>query len=375
MKILIFVTNFYPYLGGLENYVLELSKRLIKKGIRVDILAYNIYKIKEFEKYEGINIYRIPCFNVLKGVYSLPQLNIKTKEILKKLSQNDYDFVITQTRFFSSSWLGMLFAKKNKIRLIHTEHGNVFVKHKNKLIQFFSWLYDISVGKRIFKNAWKVIGISKACCDFAKKRGAKNVFLVYNCVNLNLFKKQKYKSDLRKKLKIKNKFVITFTGRLIYAKGVQDLINAVESIKNIKLLIIGEGPYKEYLKRIAKKKKIDASFLGQKSQEEIVDILNISDIFINPSFSEGLPTSVLEAGAVGLPIIATAVGGTEEIIKNYKTGILVKPNNTAQLRKKILELIKDKELRERLSKEVQKTVRKKFNWDDNIKRFIEILQK
>ncbi len=87
-----------------------------------------------------------------------------------------------------------------------------------------------------------------------------------------------------------------------------------------------------------------------------------------------MPSSVLEAGAIGLPIIATAVGGTEEIIKNYKNGILVKPHNITQLRKKILELIKNKELREKLGRNAQEVVRKKFNWDNNIKRFVEILK-
>ena len=379
-RILFFTTNFYPYLGGLENYVLELARRLIKKGIKVDVLTYNVNRIEEYEEYNGIGIYRIPCYDILKDVYSLPKFNADTKMILKKLAENKYDFVITQTRFFSSSWLGMRFAKKNNIRHIHTEHGNVHVKHDNKIIELVAWLYDMTIGKKIFRSAWKVVGISKACCDFAIRMGAdlNKVLLVHNSVDTSEFmpKDRGTKERVRKELNInEGSFVITYVGRLIYAKGVHDLIKALKGMPEAVLIIIGKGPYRGELKRLADYTVVNCQFIGEKSSKEIVDLLNASDLFVNPSLSEGLPTSVLEAGACGVPIIATDVGGTREIIDDGKDGFLVKSQDSESLREKILILKDDKSVKEKFAKSIRKKIEQEFDWDKNVERYVgEVLE-
>ncbi len=364
-KILFFTTNFHPYLGGLENYVLELASRLVKKGIKVDVLTYNVKGIDEYEEYKGIGIYRIPCFDIMKDVYSLPRFNTDTKRILKELAKNEYDFVITQTRFFSSSWLGMRFARKNKIKHIHTEHGNVHVRHDNKIIQSLAWLYDMTIGKKIFRTAWKVIGISKACCNFAIKMGAKpaKVVLIHNSVDTNVFKPQE-----KEKMGLNYSFVISYVGRLIYAKGIQDLIEALWTVQRALLLVVGKGPYIKELKKLAREKRVDVMFLGERKADEIIKYLNASDVFVNPSYSEGLPTSVLEAGACGVPVIATDVGGTREIIGEQ--GFLVKPHDVQALRKKIFILKRDKELRERFGKGIREKIKKEFDWDVGVDRYL-----
>lgn len=98
-------------------------------------------------------------------------------------------------------------------------------------------------------------------------------------------------------------------------------------------------------KRVERIDKGAILFLGEKSQEQIVEILSITDIFVNPSYSEGLPTSVMEAAGIGLPIVATDVGGTRQIIEARKTGLLVACGDVDRLRQSICELIRDKNLR------------------------------
>ena len=74
-RILIFSQAFYPHvLGGVENYLISLSKNLVKKSIKIDICVFNTLNLNSFEKYEGINIYRIPCKTIFKGIF-----NEKTK--------------------------------------------------------------------------------------------------------------------------------------------------------------------------------------------------------------------------------------------------------------------------------------------------------
>lgn len=377
-KILFFATNFYPYHGGLEHYVLHLAKRLASRGIKVDVLTYNVHDIKEYEEHEGIGIYRIPCYDLMKDVYSLPKFNRKTKEVFRKLEKNNYDFVITQTRFFSTSYLGMRFARRNNIKFIHTEHGNVFVKHDKKYIEIFALLYDLTIGRKIFREADKVIGISRACCNFAKKMGAdkKKVYYIPNSVDTNMCSPmaEEKKIEIRKALKIRqDSFIISYVGRLIYAKGLQDLIEAVKGTNYI-LLLMGQGPYRKKLRELADKYKVKAIFLGDTNHKDVMDYLNVSDIFVNPSYSEGLPTSVLEAGSCGLPVVATNVGGTGEIIDS-RSGFLYEPKDVETLKKMINVLRKDKELRNRFSSHIRKKIVREFDWDRNVDRYIKEILK
>ncbi len=121
--------------------------------------------------------------------------------------------------------------------------------------------------------------------------------------------------------------IITFVGRLIEAKGVQDLIEAYCHLifpkihPKLELWIIGDGNYRKQLEAQAANCP-SIKFLGEQSHNIVMEYLKQTDIFVNPSYSEGLPTSVLEAASLGLPIVATDVGGTREIIEHRVSGYL-----------------------------------------------------
>lgn len=368
MKILVFSSYFYPHKGGSEKYVYEIYRRLIKNKIKVDIFTSNTEGSLEYENIKGLRIYRVPCYNILGDTYPIPK-PINSFKLLKKLAKNNYDFVNTQTRFWISSFYGYLFSKLTKTKLIHTEHGSRHTEFNNLLLKFFGAIYDHLIGSIIIKSASKNIGVSQASCDFAKHLGAKKTYLVPNGINITKFKIKK--TNLKRKLGIPNYYkIITFIGRLIYAKGIQDLIYVFQKIKKkypkTKLLIVGEGNYKNELRKLSNNE--DIMFLGQRSENDIVDILNITDIFVNPSYSEGLPTSVLEAAAVGVPIIATDVGGTKEIIKNNKRNILIKPNKK-DLLNSIFRILKNNRFNKKIMNE-----NFPYDWTKIKKKFIRYLK-
>ncbi len=92
-------------------------------------------------------------------------------------------------------------------------------------------------------------------------------------------------------------------------------------------------------------------------------MLSATDIFVNPSYSEGLGISVMEAASIGLPIIATDVGGTREIITTDKTGILIKARDVGQLAEELCRLRANAELRKKLGGNARILAERKFNWD------------
>ena len=210
-----------------------------------------------------------------------------------------------------------------------------------------------------------------------KHIGAKNPSLILDGVDTSLFRKKH--TNMKDQLNLSNCFIILFIGRLVYAKGAQDLICLISKIKEkrreSKVLIVGDGPYRTELENMVPKGYInDVLFLGTKTQEEIVDILNIADIFVNLSYSEGFGITVLEAGAVGLPIIATEVGGVPELITNYESGLSIHPGDCEQLFYHISELMENSQLREQLANNIRSEVYKKYSWNVVVKKYDELFK-
>lgn len=371
-KLLIFAGYFYPRFGGSEQSIYVLSKRLVKRGYEIDIITCNTENVSIYEELDGIYIYRVPSWDIFGGRYPVPKPTLITLKILWKLLRKKHDLINTQTRFMATSFLGLVFAKIKRIPLVHTEHGATHSVASNKIADLISKTYDHTIGSLIVKSACKNIGVSSAVCDFLRHLSAKECIVIHNGIDTSIFRKKN--SNLRDKLILRDSVVITFVGRLIYAKGAHDLISVFAEIErefnNLKLLIVGYGPYRRELEKLAEKTcKERILFLGQKNQEEIIEILSITDIFVNPSYSEGFGLTVVEAGAIGLPIVATDIGGVKDIIENYKTGLLVPSGDTKLLKEKISELIIETDLRKNLGENAHKVFKEKFDWDKIAKEY------
>jgi len=376
MKILVFAAYYYPHVGGYEKNIHELNKRLRQRGHEIGIVTCNTDKAVPQEELDGIHIYRLPAWNIMGGTYPIPKPTPATFKVLRKLCKKQFDLVNTQTRFFFTSFIGLVFARFKRVPLVHTERGTRHSITPNKLAEAIGKIYDHTIGSLIVKAAWKNIGVSQAACDFAKHLGAKDSIVIYNGIDTNVFRRTE--TNLREQLELNGATVITFVGRLIYAKGVQDLISAFAKVEELvpakmKLLIVGDGPHRKNLEGQVQQEGCgtDILFLGQKTQKEVAEILSAADIFVNPSYSEGLPTSVMEAASVGLPIVATDVGGTREIISHGETGILIKPGQPQQMAEAILSLIRNGRMASKLGTAARNMVSQKFDWDKLTQQWID----
>ena len=145
--------------------------------------------------------------------------------------------------------------------------------------------------------------------------------------------------------------------------------------KNLTVKIIGDGPYRPELETLAHSSPLTCriDFLGEQTPEQIRQTFSKTSIVVNPSHSEGLPRVVLEAAAAGLPIIASAVGGTAEILPPG-TGILVPPQNIPQLTAAILSLIEQPKLRQTMGQHVQQHVAEHFTWPKLAQAYIQLFK-
>lgn len=146
--------------------------------------------------------------------------------------------------------------------------------------------------------------------------------------------------------------LIGTVGRLTEQKGQRFLIEAVSQIDNVCLIIVGEGPLKEVLKKIANNYKSNCVFLGCIMPDKIPLFLHSLDIFCFPSLWEGLPLALIEALATGLPIVASDIPPIREVIG--EAGLLVKPGNVEQLTEALKNLLTNPSLKNELNLKAKK---------------------
>lgn len=149
--------------------------------------------------------------------------------------------------------------------------------------------------------------------------------------------------------------VLLSVGRLVPIKGVDVLIRAVAGLPAVRLWVVGDGPERTALERLAKRLNADVRFLGQQTGEAKHRLMHAADLFVSASRplasgrTEGMPTAVLEALRCGLPVVATRTGGTASLLGQGEHAALVEPASAATLRHAILELQEAPEQRARLA--------------------------
>ena len=152
-------------------------------------------------------------------------------------------------------------------------------------------------------------------------------------------------------------------GRLEQQKGHATLVEAIAKLKNrlpLRCAVIGEGPRRAALEIAIRKNALERTLWLLGEREDIPAWLSSFDIFVLPSLWEGLPNALLEAMALGLPVLASAVDGVPELIEDGVNGLLVPPRDPAALARRIAELADNPALRARLGAAAQKTVSERF---------------
>lgn len=158
--------------------------------------------------------------------------------------------------------------------------------------------------------------------------------------------------------------VIAFAGNFIRAKGVYELLDAVAALRGLDpiLCLAGDGPEQDALAAMARDRRVDLRFVGRLESARLGDLLGAADVVTLPSYAEGLPNVVCEAMLSQRAVVASAVGGTPEIVLPERTGLLVEPRATQQLAKALERVLTDTELRERLQTGARAFAQERLTW-------------
>ncbi len=160
---------------------------------------------------------------------------------------------------------------------------------------------------------------------------------------------------------------LLYVGRLATAKGLPILFESLTQLKavypDLCLTVVGDGEDRPALEQFVREQGLsqNVKFVGYKSQTEVRQYLKETDIFVLPSFAEGVPVSLMEAMATGVPVIATRIAGISELVEDGQSGYLIAPGNIEQLSAKIGHLYNDADLRQRFGQAGRRWVLQAFN--------------
>jgi len=147
-------------------------------------------------------------------------------------------------------------------------------------------------------------------------------------------------------------FRLAFVARLDHVKGVDELLEAIATLDmtELRLDLAGDGPGRKEYEELASRLGIadQVRFHGYVNQTQVAELLATADVYVLPSFAEGVPVGLMEAQASGLPVIATQVGGVSELVIDEVTGFVCRPGDRVQLAERLAQLSADPELRRQM---------------------------
>jgi glycosyltransferase involved in cell wall biosynthesis len=359
-----FITPYSPKeVTGVGMYVSELSKALKKSGID----SITITKKVKGGLNPDIDIIEMDCpeYRFLGGLI----FTIKSLIILIK-SRKSVDIILLQRPFIVSQALIAIVCKLLGFHIVSTIHGGIPIS-KNKVRTMFTRLVKWTA----FILSDEVIFVDRRARTLRKK---KRGIIIENGVNIGHFNcNEKLRNKIRNHYRIsRDDFLITFVGRISYDKGIYELLRAIYELKSmnvggIKALFIGLIPKEENI-RITKfidDFKLFDSILLVGVKEDVLPYYCAADVFVLPSYDEGLPLALLEAMACGLPAVVSDVGGISFVIEDFKDGILVKPRNTKDLVSKLKWCINNPDSSKKIGKNANKKIKENHDLMEMAKKY------
>lgn len=380
MKLLVFSPFYPPHIGGLETHSDEFNKHLSGKGVEIAIFTPHLPLDAREQETRHTNVYitRYPAFEPFHN-YPVPKFWDRAFwRQWNTLPNEKYDIIISRTRFFFPSLMALWYSYRHNAPLLHIEHGSDFAQFNGRCKTTLGKLYDWTIGRFILRHADSIVANSQASAQFVTKLSDRaDVSVVYRGANIEAIEKCTPNQNITGQYH--NKTIIAFIGRLIDGKGTHDLITALSFLRrdDIVTLIIGGGPEESRLKKMVEQYHLtnQVVFFGNLPFEEAISILKTAHIVVNPSYTEGLPTSVTESALCHKAIIATNVGGTSEVISGENDGFLIPPRQPKRIAEKLTLLIEDPELRATLAQNAFEGVRNKFNWNHSADQYLAIFSK
>ena len=372
MKILMLTWEYPPrVVGGIARVVHDLSQRMIKDGHEVTVVTYRDGNTPYYENDKGVEVYRVDNYMIHPNNFIdwIMQLNFNMiAKATELISKEKFDVI------HAHDWLVSYAAKTLKhafnipvVATIHaTESGRNSGIHDEtqRYINDSEWMLTYEATEVIVNSNYMKSEIQRLFgLPFEK------INVIPNGINLNNFTGIERDYDFRRQYAMDNEKIILYVGRLVYEKGIQNLIGAMPKILNnyndSKLVICGKGGMIDALRQEVHNLGIDNKvyFTGYCDSKKVQKMYKCADVAVFPSTYEPFGIVALEAMLAGVPTVVSDVGGLNEIVEHGVTGMKSYAGNSNSIADSILALLFDQKLCDTVSRNAVKKVKELYNWN------------
>lgn len=343
---------------GAENMLVNLCTGLRDLGVPCVIGVFESNNnshlaVAERARKNSLPVILIPC----RGRVDRKAVKTLQSHLLSQ------EFDILHSHGYKSSFYGWFATRRLNVSLVATCHNWTRATTSLRIYAFLELL--------ILKRFQRVVGVSPEVVKILERAGIspERLRMIPNGVDIG-------KNGVETHPKDNNDLVVGTVGRLVEAKGFQNLLRAGPVIFRefpfVKFLIVGEGPFRSSLEKLSESLGIQSHVTFTGEQSEMARMYSSMDIFVLPSLNEGMPMTILEAMAAGKPVIASSVGGIPLLVRSGETGLLVEPGRVDSLQDALARLIKDPGLRTTLSDGGKALVRRTYSIQSMAHKYAEL---
>ena len=346
-----------PEAGGAEVHLHEIFKRVVNKGHEVTLVAHGFKGAPDKEVIDGIKVIR-------HGNRYLFDKQFR-RFYKSKLINEDFDLIVDD---ISKIPLGTpKYIDKPLVGIIHHIHGKSLYQELPAPMAYYIIRKENEIP--IVYGETPVFAVSPSTRNELISMGAnaEKIDFLYNAVDHELFNRTKVEKFSHP--------TISYIGRLKKYKQIEKIIDVLPLLAakfpNLEFRIGGKGDHIKELMKYTEDKNLTkhVTFLGFLSEEEKAEELGKAWLFVTMPAKEGWGITVVEANAMGTPVVGADVEGLRDSISDYETGFLVPPDDPEVLSQKIIKLLADKNLRDEFSDNARKWAQK-FTWDNSAEHFL-----
>lgn len=365
MKIAQITPYFLPHTGGVERYVYNLSKNLIRDGHTVEVITSNVPEGRALDVVDGIPVRRLKCIGEPLRNPLVPSIIFLFDELKK------FDIIHVHNLYSSLALSIPLLKKFCKIPLVLTHHGQLIYGEpvKDTCVK----IYEKSIQKIILKSVDNAVVLSESDAQYISSSGLNkgNIKILPNAINPGDFTKYMNvdTTEFIAKYHLEGRKRILFVGAVTNRKGIPTLIKSIPLLlkkvlkEEVVFVIVGSGENLSDARALARDLGVESHvvFTGRLPFVELIQAYRSSDLFVLPSLSEGLPTSILEAMYFGLPVVSTDIPGVRDHFSDF--ALLVLPRDEKALADAIHTLLEDGGLTKSLSQKGKALVTSQYTWE------------
>jgi glycosyltransferase involved in cell wall biosynthesis len=350
-----------PGTGGAEKLLVDIAAGISPEFTSVGVMMCESWSGRELEK-RGIAVTVMPLRRAFDVTWP-----IRFARFLRAQK-----VVAVQSHEFTANVYASMGARLAGVPIVCTTHGKNYWPHASYRRMAYRWAA---------RNARAFVAVSADLGGFICRTLAipdNAVRVIRNGIDPNSFKRDpRTRAGVREELAIHpTQPLLLSCGELTHVKGHEFLLRALRQVlercPDAVVAIAGHGPLRADLEALANSLGVSARvrFLGFRT--DVPALLNAADIFVMPSLSEGLPLALLEAMSVGVPVVATAVGGVPELIRDGATGWLVPERDVDALARALLGVIQSPGARERVIGHARQLCRAQYDLQATVRCYAEL---